>query len=95
MPIYDFHCPHCKTTEEYYLNIKEDSPFCKKCYARLIKIMTASHFKFKNRADAINPSSFKSGHRHQPILPINIIDRNIDGSYRITSTSKNPELIND
>jgi putative FmdB family regulatory protein len=94
MPIYDFLCPHCKTTEEYFLNIKEDSPLCKKCHSRLIKLVSASHFKFKNRKDAINPNSFKTGHKQEPRLPINIVDRNADGSYKVTSTSKDPELIN-
>jgi putative FmdB family regulatory protein len=94
MPIYDFYCPKCDVTKEHYVSNKEPFPICKECSAQLERLMPAPHFRFKDFQSVPNPNSFRSGYKQQPILPLNFIDVNQDGSYKITSTAKDPELLN-
>jgi putative FmdB family regulatory protein len=94
MPIYDFYCPQCKVTEEYYLDRKENAHKCNKCSTLLERQVSAPHFRFKDTSSVSNPSSFRTKYRQQPRVPINVIDALGNGKYRVTSTSRDPELIN-
>lgn len=101
MPIYDFYCPQCKVTEEYYLARTDTIPECRHCslfvgvdHKPLERQISAPHFKVKDSKSVTKSSSFKTKYKQQPLLPINILDEMPDGSYKITSTVKDPELLN-
>jgi len=80
MPIYEFICPKCNKLEEHYLNQKDlDNThlICNKCEIPLEIKISVSHINSSKR-------------KQEPIIPINLVDINKDGSFKITSTSRDP-----
>jgi len=58
------------------------------------KQVSAPHFKFAGVNSGVdNPSSFRTSRHEDCRLPINIIDQMPDGTCRISSTAKDPELL--
>lgn len=97
MPIYDFQCPTCKYKAEHLLRLSDSRMiFCPMCKIQMDKLVSAPHFKFEGglNSGVDNHSSFKT--RHDSCrLPINIIDQMPDGTCKVSSTAKDPEIIND
>lgn len=90
MPIYEFQCSKCNKSEEHYLSLKELEnfhPVCCNCSKPLEKKLSLYNFRFKD----FRPHKKEK----QPIVPINLIESNPDGSFKVTSTAKEPEPLNE
>lgn len=95
MPIFDFYCSHCDLYSEHLVKTEDHSPkFCDSCSNKLEKVfLSAPNFKVKE-GKGLQSHSFRRGIKEKFRIPINVVDVNDDGSYKVTSTSKDPELVN-
>lgn len=44
MPLYEYSCPKCHNEIEIIQRVGESAPFCKKCGAKLKKLISCSNF---------------------------------------------------
>ena len=100
MPIFDFKCPICQKIEERLVRSPGHPrylhPTCKECKVHLVKLVSAPHFKFESKGGVHElKGSFHSGEKQHPIVPINIIDENPDGSTKVTRIGKKSDIEND
>lgn len=95
MPTYEFVCPDCSREYEVTLTIKEKDEsiiMCEDC-----KIDLHQHFRtpfMTNRPENLRSNS-SSYFGKEPVIPINIIDYNEDGSGTVTRIGRKSDIDNE
>lgn len=88
MPLYLYQCPKCGIRSEIQMTICELDTFMEYC-------KTCPKIKLRQIITAPNIITGSYTGREQLNVPINIIEKQIDGSYNVTRIGKKSDIEND